>query len=205
MAIAWGIEGHLVKADYMAALITAMMATDRFFDNVTNLMDNCFEQGEGEISCGVLGNQLFKVAHNTGLVLLALYLSSYSQDLYFYIENREIDNLLELTDSKKWFSNATTVGDYYDADEDLVVDGADPTEDANYCTMTPSPWNALGYTSKLVYCTEYKYDAAAKEGHFADVMEFPTFYSDDFHPTNGKDWGKMKALWGDVKTNLCPE
>ena len=38
MAIAWGIEGHLVKADYMAALITAMMATDRFFDHVTNLL-----------------------------------------------------------------------------------------------------------------------------------------------------------------------
>jgi len=74
MAIAWGIEGHLVKADYMAALITAMMATDRFFDHVTNLLDNCFEAEEDEVSCGVLGNQIFKVAHNTGLVLLALYL-----------------------------------------------------------------------------------------------------------------------------------
>lgn len=93
MGIAWAIEGHLVKADYMAALITTMMATDRFFDHVTNLMDSFFEQGDDEVSCGVLGNQIFKVLHNTGLVLLALYLSSYSQDLYFYIENREIDNL----------------------------------------------------------------------------------------------------------------
>jgi len=205
MAIAWGIEGHLVKADYMAALITAMMATDRFFDHVTNLMDHCFDQDDDEVSCGVMGNQIFKVMHNTGLVLLALFLSSYSQDLYFYVENREIDNLQQLTDSKNWFSNATTVGDYYDIDEDGKIDGFDPTVNGNYCTMKPSPWNALGYTNKLVYCTEYKYDAAAGEGRFVDVMEFPTFYSDDFHPTNGVDWGKMFALWGDVKTNLCPE
>jgi len=169
MAIAWGIEGHLVKADYMAALITAMMAIDRLFDHITNLMDHCFEQGDDEVSCGVLGNQIFKVFHNTGLVLLALYLSSYSQDLYFFIENREIDHLMELTDSKNWFSNSTTVGDYYDIDEDGYTDGFDPTVNGNYCTIKPSPWNALGYTSKVVYCTEYTYDPVKLFGEFADA------------------------------------
>lgn len=120
MAIAWGIEGHLVKPDYMAALITAMMATDRFFDHLTNLLDNCFDQEDDEVSCGILGNQIFKVAHNTGLVLLALYLSEYSQDLYFFIENEEIQNLEMLADSKNWFNNATTIGDYYEGEE---IDG----------------------------------------------------------------------------------
>ena len=104
-----------------------------------------------------------------------------------------------------WFTNATTVGDYYDVDEDQLIDGEDPTKDGNFCTMKPSMWNALGYTSKLVYCTEYKYDPATGEGHFAEVGDFPTFFSDDFHPTSGSDWGKMEALWGDVTTNLCPE
>lgn len=110
-----------------------------------------------------------------------------------------------MRDPKNWFSNATVIGDYYDLDEDLLIDGADPTVDGNYCTMKPSMWNALGYTSKLVYCTEYKYDVATGEGRFSDVGDFPTFFSDDFHPTSGSDWGKMAALWGDVTTNLCPE
>jgi len=71
--------------------------------------------------------------------------------------------------------------------------------------MRPSPWNALGYTAKLVYCSEYKYDPETKVGRFAEPLDFPTFYSEVFHPTDGKDWGKMEALWGDVTTNLCPE
>lgn len=78
MVIAWMMEGHLVKADYMAALITAMMATDRFFDHVTNVLETCFDEDDDEVSCGNLGNQLFKVMHNSGLVLLALYLSTFS-------------------------------------------------------------------------------------------------------------------------------
>lgn len=123
MAMAWGVEGHMVKPDYMAALITAMISTDRFFDNITNLLDNCFQQEDDEVSCGVLGNQIFKIMHNSGLVFLAFYLSKYSQDLYFFIENEEIANLELLTDSKNWFNNATTIGDYYDLDEDGKIDG----------------------------------------------------------------------------------
>ena len=71
----------------------------------------------------MLGNQIFKIMHNSGLVFLAFFLSKYSQDLYFFIENEEITNLELLTDTKNWFNNATTIGDYYDLDEDGKIDG----------------------------------------------------------------------------------
>lgn len=215
MAIAQGIEGHLVKPDYMAALITAMMATDRLFDQVTILLEACFESDdEDEVNMGQMANALFKLLHNTALVILALFLSNYSQDLYFFIENEEIANLELLTDSKYWFNNQTTTGTlddgfeydfsgYYDFldDEDGKIDGPDATESANYCTSDPSPWNKLGYTVKRVHCSKYD----GETGTFEDPQEFPTFFTDQFNPGNGKDWGKMKALWGDVTTNYCPE
>lgn len=78
MGIAWGVEGHLVKPDYMAALITMMVATDKFFDNVTELGSAVFEDEDDFVSCGVLGNQIFKVVHNAGLAFFAWYLSSYA-------------------------------------------------------------------------------------------------------------------------------
>lgn len=56
MLIAWQVEEHLVKADYMAALMTCVLATDRLLDNTTALLDHVFEQKAGEVHCGVLGN-----------------------------------------------------------------------------------------------------------------------------------------------------
>ena len=56
MAIAWGVDVHLVKPDYMAALITSMMATDRLFDNVSNLLDHVFPDDDETVHCGVLAN-----------------------------------------------------------------------------------------------------------------------------------------------------
>jgi len=57
MAIAWGVDVHFVKPDYMAALITAMIATDRLFDNITKFLDNWFhDEDDNRVHCGVLGN-----------------------------------------------------------------------------------------------------------------------------------------------------
>merc|ERR1712224_920577 len=42
-------------------------------------------------------------------------------------------------------------------------------------------------------------------GTFEKPQQFPTFWTDEFSPADGKDWGKMTALWGDVTTNYCPE
>lgn len=166
-----------------------------------------------------MANQIFKIFHNGALLAAALYLSEYSQELYFFIENEEIANLEELTDPKNWFSNQTVIGDYYNSgnncdeenlDEDgnplkCFIDGQDPKRNANYCTSDPSPWNKLGYTVKRVHCSRYTYDEALGYGTFEEPQQFPTFFTDEFHPTNGKDWGKMTALWGDVTTNYCPE
>jgi len=181
-------------------------------------MDHVFPDDPDTVHCGVLGNQIFKILHNTGLVLLALYLSEYSQDLYFFIENEEIANLEKLTETKNWFNNQTVIGDYYNSgincgeelNEDgtpkvCFIDGQDPKRNANYCTSDESPWNKLGYTVKRVHCSRYTYDEALGYGKFEEPMEFPTFFSDEFDPNNGKDWGKMAALWGDVTTNYCPE
>lgn len=115
MFIGWQVEEHLVKADYMAALMTCVLAADRLLDNVTNLLDHVFEENQYEVHSAVLANQVFKVMHNLGLCFACLYLSDYSQDLYFFIENEEIANLEELTDPKNWFSNQTVIGDYYNS------------------------------------------------------------------------------------------
>lgn len=56
MLIAWQVEGHLVKADYMAALMTCVLAIDRLLDNITALLDHVFDQQPGQVHCGVLGN-----------------------------------------------------------------------------------------------------------------------------------------------------
>ncbi len=56
MFIGWQVEGHLVKADYMAALMTCVLAGDRLLDNVTNLLDHVFEDLEYEVHCAVLAN-----------------------------------------------------------------------------------------------------------------------------------------------------
>lgn len=141
--------------------------------------------------------------HNSALVAIALFLSDYSQDLYFFIENEEIANLEELTKTENWFFNATTIGDYYDYTDDLdgFIDGVDPEVSANYCTSDPSPWNNLGFTVKRVHCS--RYDATTRK--FEEPQDFPTFFTDKFHPNNPKDFGKMEALWGEVTTNYCPE
>lgn len=220
MLIAWQVEEHLVKPDYMAALITCMIATDKLFDHTTNLLDHVFIlKDEKKIHCGKVFNQMFKILHNAGLLVAALYLSDYSQELYFFIENEEIANLEQLTDPKNWFSNQTVIGDYYNSgtncdeenlDEDgnpttCYLDGQDPKRNANYCTSDPSPWNTLGYTVKRVHCSKYTYDETLGYGKFEEPQQFPTFFTDDFHPNDGKAWGKMAALWGDVTTNYCPE
>lgn len=85
------------------------------------------------------------------------------------------------------------------------LDGQDPKRNANYCTSDPSPWNALGYTVKRVHCSRYTYDEGLGYGTFEKPQQFPTFWTDKFSPADGKDWGKMTALWGDVTTNYCPE
>ena len=114
MGIAWGVDVHFVKPDYMAALITSMISIDRLFDHISNLIENIIDDGKDDtVNCGELASQIFKVFHNFGLVLLALFLSNYSQELYFFIENEEITKLEELTDSKNWFFNQTVIGDYY--------------------------------------------------------------------------------------------
>jgi len=128
--------------------------------------------------------------------------------------------LEKLTETKNWFNNQTVIGDYYntgnicsdEVDEDDIplecfINGQDPTRTGvNYCTSDPSPWNILGYTVKRVHCSRYTYDENLGYGTFEKPMEFPTFFSDEFDPAkDGKVWGKMKALWGDVTTNYCPE
>jgi hypothetical protein len=175
----------------MAALMTCVLAIDRLLDNVTALLDHVFDQQQGEVHCGVLGNQLFKIFHNLALCFICIYLNDYSQNLYFFIENDEITNLELLTDPKNWFNNQTVIGDYYSSgnicDEDTLdadgnpttcyINGQDPKRDANYCTSDPSPWNALGYTVKRVHCSRYTYDEAVGHGKFEKPQQFPTFWS----------------------------
>jgi hypothetical protein len=56
MFIGWQVEEHLVKADYMAALMTCVLAADRLLDNTTNLLDHVFESDQYEVHAAVLAN-----------------------------------------------------------------------------------------------------------------------------------------------------